>query len=259
MSTNILRSAALGLSFSLAASPAMADGLLSLGGDADIKIGVNADASLGKQFKALDADGDGVITRQEAEASGKVSGNFDAFDKDGDDELTQGEFSSGLRARADGAVEGAKERGDDARAAMEAGAEASAEAGAEAASQAKAGANKAAEAGREAGAKAADKARAGVEASGEAAGNAAAAGKAAAAASANAGVELSSKLSNLFGELDADGNGVISESEAQADSDIAANFESADENNDGLLNKAEFKVAAEAEAETGFFGRLFGG
>ncbi|MGB5396666.1 MAG: EF-hand domain-containing protein [Gammaproteobacteria bacterium] len=54
-------------------------------------------------------------------------------------------------------------------------------------------------------------------------------------ASANPSVEL-------FKKLDKDGNGVLTPKEAEANTDIAENFEDGDDNNDGKLDMAEFQA-----------------
>ena len=123
----------------LATGPAAADGLLGLSGGADVKIGVNAESSLGKQFKALDADGDGVITRNEAEANAELTSNFGAMDDDNDDALTRAEFKSGLKARAEGAGNAAANAADKAKASARAGADASADAAAKSKAKMEAG------------------------------------------------------------------------------------------------------------------------
>ncbi len=46
----------------------------------------------------------------------------------------------------------------------------------------------------------------------------------------------------LFKKLDADGNGVLTPREAEANADIAENFEDSDDNNDGKLDMAEFQA-----------------
>ena len=104
----------------LATAPAAADGLLGLSAGADIKIGVNAESSLGKQFKALDADGDGVITKSEAEANAELSSNFGAMDGNDDGGLTEAEFKSGLKARAEGVGDAAASAADKTKAGVKA-------------------------------------------------------------------------------------------------------------------------------------------
>ena len=144
-------STASAVALALAAGPAMADGLLGISGGADLKIGVNADASLGKQFKMLDKDGDGVITKSEAEASAELASDFNAMDDDNSGGLTQGEFSSGLKARADAAKQSA---GDKMRSTMESGKDMAGSAAAKTQAGMKAGAEASSEAAQNAAAKA---------------------------------------------------------------------------------------------------------
>lgn len=244
------------LALSLAAGPAMADSLLGLSGGADVNVGVNANASLGQQFKTLDRDGDGVITRSEAAANAELASRFQAMDGDDNGSLSQGEFSAGLKARADAAgksagermkstMQSGKEMAGDAAAKTEAGLKAGAEATGDAAREAAAKAKAGAEASAEAATSAAEKAKASMQAGGD--------------ATAKATANLSNELAGQFKALDANRDGRISEAEAEGNADIAGNFSAADENNDGLLTGAEFKVAAKAKADGGFFSNLFGG
>jgi hypothetical protein len=48
------------------------------------------------QFDDLDVDGDGVITRQEAEAVPPLAEHFDAFDTAGDGQLNRDEFQRAM-------------------------------------------------------------------------------------------------------------------------------------------------------------------
>ena len=77
---------------------------------------------------------------------------------------------------------------------------------------------------------------------------------------ADATVNLGSELSKRFRSLDDNGDGLISEAEAEGSADIASSFGAADKDGDGFLTAAEFKVTAEAKSESGgFFRNLFGG
>lgn len=221
------------------ANAADADAGLSLGVSVGgIEIGLNADASISEQFAALDKNGDGVISRAEADASGKVASNFGAFDNSGDGALTMSEFKAGLQARAEGAVDAAK---DKAAAAVQAGV---------------ATASNAAEQVR-------SKVSAGIQAGADAATEAVSKVSAGLSAGASAAADLSADLQQRFASLDSDGNGVITQAEAGADLDVS--FAAADTNGDGVLTAAEFgaSVEAGAQANTGFFGglmnTLFGG
>jgi len=56
---------------------------------------------LDKQFKAADKDGDGALTKVEAQAAGldRIVENFERLDANGDGKLTREEIRAALRSR----------------------------------------------------------------------------------------------------------------------------------------------------------------
>lgn len=68
--------------------------------DAD-KHKLHALSKFGERFLAADTDGDGALSREEAEAAGmsKVSEHFDRLDLDGDGKLTREELRKHFRPR----------------------------------------------------------------------------------------------------------------------------------------------------------------
>lgn len=226
---------------------------VDLGLNTRINIGVNAETSLTEQFRALDANNDGVITESEAEANTSLASMFDTYDKDNSGTLTSAEYKTSLRAEADQSLT------EKAKAGAKAGYGETKEAAGKAAGAVKSGAKAGYEASKDAAGAVANKTKAGVSATADAAAGLANDSRKAAAASANAGVELSSKLAALFQNLDGNDDGVLTRTEASADADIESHFDVADDNDDDLLNKAEFKVAANARAESGLLNSVFGG
>lgn len=57
-----------------------------------------APATAGKRFAKLDSNGDGVISRTEAQAAPKLAAKFDAVDSNKDGVLTREEFAAWRKA-----------------------------------------------------------------------------------------------------------------------------------------------------------------
>ena len=66
---------------------------------------------------------------------------------------------------------------------------------------------------------------------------------------ADVGIDLSGKTDTEFSTLDANGDGMISQAEAKADSTASMRFNEADENHDDMLTQAEFSAIAETSAQ----------
>lgn len=92
------------LSFSVAAGAAGTSGAATGGAS------MGADHSA--QFKTLDTNGDGVISKEEAKKDAKLSGNFSTLDKNQDGRLDNTEFAQsqmGDRSRGAGGTQGSSD------------------------------------------------------------------------------------------------------------------------------------------------------
>ena len=199
--------------------PAQADGLLDgvgdkvrsvtgglLGGGAEADAGVGADARLdlggldAQAVVALDVDGDGRLSRQEAAANARLAAAFDTADVDDDDYVTLAEL---------GAATGGK-LGQSLR-----------------------------------------KIGSGASSAGAAAASGAAGlGSSGAQLAGALGGKAAARLEGQFGALDADGDGALSVTEAEADAALAGGFEAGDVDGDGELSKAEFNALVQANVDT---------
>ncbi len=84
----------------LAVSFSMAAGADSLSGNASGKAGVGVQGQA--QFKDLDTNGDGVISKEEAQGHSQISSKFSDLDKNRNGKLEQGEFARFETAPRDG-------------------------------------------------------------------------------------------------------------------------------------------------------------
>ncbi|PWN55553.1 EF-hand domain-containing protein [Abyssibacter profundi] len=66
---------------------------------------------------------------------------------------------------------------------------------------------------------------------------------------ADVGIDLSGQTDTEFSTLDANGDGMISQAEAEADSTASIRFNEVDENHDDMLTRAEFSAIASSSAE----------
>lgn len=66
---------------------------------------------------------------------------------------------------------------------------------------------------------------------------------------ADVGIDLSGQTDTEFSTLDANGDGMISMAEAEADTTAAMRFNEADENHDDMLTRAEFSAIASTSAD----------
>lgn len=81
---------------------------------AGMNIGINSDVPVNMQFDMLDRNGDGVISRIEAQASPELSALYDSFNtketieeearKASVNGITRAQFSAGLEALGEGAI-----------------------------------------------------------------------------------------------------------------------------------------------------------
>lgn len=84
----------------LAVSFSMAAGADSLSGNTSGKAGVGVQGQV--QFKDVDSNGDGTISKQEAQGQSQLSSKFSDLDKNRNGKLEQGEFARFETAPRDG-------------------------------------------------------------------------------------------------------------------------------------------------------------
>lgn len=84
----------------LAVSFSMAAGADSLSGNTSGKAGVGVQGQV--QFKDVDSNGDGTISKQEAQSQSQLSSKFSDLDKNRNGKLEQGEFARFETAPHDG-------------------------------------------------------------------------------------------------------------------------------------------------------------
>ncbi|MAA75961.1 MAG: hypothetical protein CMN28_14785 [Salinisphaeraceae bacterium] len=192
---------------------------------AGMEIGVDTGMSIDQQFKKLDADGNGMISMQEASANESAKRAFESLDN-GDGELTLKEYRSGLKARASG--KGNMNAGESAEDGSLDGEMATVGAGTDTEIDTGKGMNPS---GMK---KKGEKVAAGIGAEGSAS-----AGK-------EAGKSLSKPMKTRFRGLDNNDDGMITRSEAKADPIIIGVFDAHDGNDDGKLDAQEFVAAAKA-------------
>ncbi len=66
-----------------------------LGADTSAQVGASANATTGSEgFSQLDANHDGQLSRSEAQANGRLSGQWSQLDADGNGRVDQSEFSA---------------------------------------------------------------------------------------------------------------------------------------------------------------------